>query len=323
MNRRQLTTLAALVAAALTGFASATHAQAENKPLRILVGFPPGGSIDIVARLLADKLKDELKTTVIVENKAGAGGRIAAELLKSALADGSNFMITPVVVPVLAPLVFSKLNYNAATDFAPVGHVCNFGFAVTVPAALPVKNVSELVAWLKANPQKANFGSPAAGSLPHSFGEMLSRDAKAELVHVPFAGAPQPQHHLYACGPNGFMDFVTAAARRLHWPAGQVHLERFGAEVNTDGAPFTVVAARSQVSFDVHPGQRIADQLLASGISVRMSCQSGVCGTCITPVLEGLPDHRDHVQTDSEKAANRSIAVCCSRSRTRQLVPDI
>lgn len=187
MNRRQLTTLAALVATSLAGFGGMAQAQGD-KTIRLLVGFPPGGSIDIVARLLADKMKDELKANVIVENRAGAGGRIAAELLKSAPADGSTFMITPVVVPVLAPLVFSKLNYNAATDFAPVGHVCNFGFAVTVPTALPVKNIAELVTWLKANPQKANFGSPAAGSLPHFFGEMLSRDAKADLVHVPFAG---------------------------------------------------------------------------------------------------------------------------------------
>ncbi len=81
-------------------------------------------------------MMDDLKTNVIVENRAGAGGRIAAEMLKSAPADGSMLMLTPVVVPVLAPLVFSKLNYNAATDFAPVGHVCNFGFAITVPTAL-------------------------------------------------------------------------------------------------------------------------------------------------------------------------------------------
>jgi tripartite-type tricarboxylate transporter receptor subunit TctC len=187
MNRRKFTTLTAVLAATLAGFGAAAHAQVD-RTVRILVGFPPGGSIDIVARLLAEKMKDELKTTVIVENRAGAGGRIAAELLKSAPADGSSLMITPVVVPVLAPLVFSKLNYNPATDFAPVGHVCDFSFAVTVPAALPAKNVPELVTWLKANPQKANFGSPAPGSLPHFFGEMLSRDAKVEMVHVPFAG---------------------------------------------------------------------------------------------------------------------------------------
>ena len=187
MNRRRLTTLAAVVAATLATMGAPARAQID-KPVRILVGFPPGGSIDIVARLLADKMKDDLKANIIIENRAGAGGRIVAEQLKSAPADGSTLMITPVVVPVLAPLVFSKLSYNPATDFAPVGHVCNFSFAVTVPIALPVKSVPELVAYLKANPQKANFGSPAPGSLPHFFGEMLSRDAKADMVHVPYGG---------------------------------------------------------------------------------------------------------------------------------------
>ena len=181
MKRREFT---ALAAASLTPLA---HAQAD-KTLRVLVGFPPGGSIDVVARVLADKMKDELKANIVVENRAGAGGRLAADLLKSAPADGSVVMITPVVVPVLAPLVFSKLNYNPATDFAPVGHVCNFNFALSIPASLPAKTVAEFVAWLKANPQKANFGSPAAGSLPHFFGEILSREARAEMVHVPFAG---------------------------------------------------------------------------------------------------------------------------------------
>jgi tripartite-type tricarboxylate transporter receptor subunit TctC len=182
MHRRHLL---ALPAAAL--LPAAARAQADRN-IRILVGFPPGGSIDIVARLLAERMKDELKANILIENKPGAGGRVAADLLKSAPADGSTFMLTPVVVPVLAPLVFSKLNYNPATDFAPVGHVCSFNFALSVPASLPVRTVPEFVAWLKANPQKANFGSPAPGSLPHFFGEMISRDAQADMVHVPFAG---------------------------------------------------------------------------------------------------------------------------------------
>lgn len=176
-----------LLALPLMAALPAARAQSD-RPLRVLVGFPPGGSIDIVARVLAERMREDLKQTVVVDNRAGAGGRLAAELLKAAPADGSVMMITPVVVPVLAPMVFRKLNYDPATDFAPVGHVCNFQFALTVPAALPARNVAELIAWLRANPQKANFGSPAAGSLPHFFGEMLSREAKADLVHVPFAG---------------------------------------------------------------------------------------------------------------------------------------
>ncbi len=134
---------------------------------------------------------------------------------------------------------------------------------------------------------------------------------------------PSASRHLYVCGPNGFMDFITTAAQRLGWHNDQVHLERFGAEVNTDGEPFTVMTARSNISFEVLPGERIAEKLLAHGIHVPMSCQSGVCGTCITRVIEGMPDHRDFVQTDTEKASNRTITVCCSRSKTRRLVLDL
>jgi tripartite-type tricarboxylate transporter receptor subunit TctC len=204
MKRREFT---ALAAASLTPLA---HAQAD-KTLRVMVGFPPGGSIDVVARVLADKMKDELKANIVVENRAGAGGRLAADLLKSAPADGSVVMITPVVVPVLAPLVFSKLNYNPATDFAPVGHVCNFNFALSIPASLPAKTVAEFVAWLKANPQRANFGSPAAGSLPHFFGEILSREAKADMVHVPFAGGAALMNALVGGQVSAGIDVVLEA----------------------------------------------------------------------------------------------------------------
>lgn len=145
-----------------------------------------------------------------------------------------------------------------------------------------------------------------------------------QLLHIDeVLAGPSPDRHLYVCGPNGFMDFVTHAAERSNWTRETVHLERFGAEVNTDGAPFTVVAAKSGKTFEVHPGERISARLAEHGIEVPMSCQSGVCGTCLTRVIEGMPDHRDLVQTDTEKAGNGQITVCCSRSKTRRLVLDI
>ena len=134
---------------------------------------------------------------------------------------------------------------------------------------------------------------------------------------------PSPDRHLYVCGPNGFMDFVIRAAENNGWDPACVHLERFGAEINTDGAPFTVVARKSNKRFTVSPGETITQKLAENGIAVNVSCQSGVCGTCLTPVLDGTPDHRDLVQTDVEKAANANITVCCSRSKTKTLVLDI
>ena len=185
MKRRTLiATLATAAALASAGTASAQ----SDRTLRILVGFPAGVSIDVVTRILSEKMKDELKRTVIVDNRAGAGGRLAADLLKAAAPDGNTVMVTPIVVPVLAPMVFNKLNYNPETDFTPVGRVCDFAFALAVPASAPVKNVKEYAAWLKANPQQANFGSPAAGSLPHFFGIMLGNAIGVDTVHVPFNG---------------------------------------------------------------------------------------------------------------------------------------
>jgi tripartite-type tricarboxylate transporter receptor subunit TctC len=185
MKRKTLLTVLALAASVW----SASPVFAENdKTLRVLVGFPAGVSIDVVTRILTDKMKDELKRPVIVDNRPGAGGRLAAELLKTSTPDGNTVMITPIVVPVLAPMVFNKLGYNPDTDFLPVGKVCDFSFALAVPANAPVKNLKEYAAWLKANPQQANFGSPAAGSLPHFFGVMIGSALNVEMVHVPFNG---------------------------------------------------------------------------------------------------------------------------------------
>jgi tripartite-type tricarboxylate transporter receptor subunit TctC len=182
LNRR------AAVAAALT-LALACGAQAQvDKPVRILVGFAPGGSADVAARMLAERMAIDLKQPVVVENKPGAGGRIAAEALKSAPADGSTLMLAPIVVPVLAPLVFSRLPYNPATDFAPVAHVANFQFGLSVNAAHPARSLKDLVDWYKANPAQANYGSPAPGSLPHFFGVMIASGTGVDLVHVPFNG---------------------------------------------------------------------------------------------------------------------------------------
>ncbi len=185
MKRRNL--IAAFAMATALATAGTASAQTD-RTLRILVGFPAGVSIDVVTRIISEKMKDELKRPVIVDNRAGAGGRLAADLLKAAAPDGNTVMVTPIVVPVLAPMVFNKLSYNPETDFTPVGRVCDFAFALAVPANSPIKNVKEYAAWLKANPQRANFGSPAAGSLPHFFGIMLGNAIGVDMVHVPFNG---------------------------------------------------------------------------------------------------------------------------------------
>lgn len=210
---------ALMTAVAVAAGALVMPAAAEvDKPVKLLVGFAPGGSADIAARLIAERMKDDLKQPVLVENRPGAGGRIAAEAVKNAAADGSTLMLAPIVVTVLAPMVFSKLPYDPVADFAPVAQVANFQFALSVNATHPAKTMPELVAWYRANPAKANFGSPAPGSLPHFFGVMIARGAGIDLVHVPYSGGSALM--------NGVMgDQVTAG---IDTTAEQIELHRSG-----------------------------------------------------------------------------------------------
>ena len=168
----------------LSGLAQAN----DPVPLKILVGFGAGGSADLAARLLAERLKDELGRPVVVENRVGAGGRIAAEALKNAPPNGSTVMLAPIVVPVLAPLVFKKLNYDAQKDLAPVAHIADFQFGVSVKADSPIRSIADLVPVVKKNPQSGSFGSPAPGSLPHFFGVMIGQKMGLDMTHVPYKG---------------------------------------------------------------------------------------------------------------------------------------
>lgn len=135
--------------------------------------------------------------------------------------------------------------------------------------------------------------------------------------------APAAGIHLYVCGPAGFMEWVIGEAHRLGYPEAQIHREYFEAEVDTSGGAFEVRLAKSGKSVMVPAGVPIVKALAGIGIKVEVSCEQGICGTCMCMVLEGVPDHRDNYLTDEEKAANDQILVCCSRSKTPTLVLDL
>ena len=168
---------------------SASLAQAQDAPLRIVVGYPPGGSSDRVARIVADKLGAKLGTPVIVENKTGAGGRLSAQYVKSAPANQPALLLANPAVMVVAPLVFPDAGYDAERDFRAVSLVNSYEFGVAVASAVPVKELPHLMAWLRANPDKANFGVPATGSLPHFFGLMVGDAAKVSAEVVGYRGS--------------------------------------------------------------------------------------------------------------------------------------
>lgn len=136
-------------------------------------------------------------------------------------------------------------------------------------------------------------------------------------------GQPQDGVHLYVCGPAGFMDWIITNALEAGYLQSQIHREYFQVEVDSSGTGFEVVAARSGKTVRVEQGQSIVEALGTVGIRIEVSCEQGVCGTCLCDVLEGEPDHRDVYLTDDEREANDQILVCCSRAKSKKLVLDV
>lgn len=186
--RRRTLALGALGAWGAAVTARPTWAQDSN-PARILVGFPAGGVFDSVARLLAEKLKDELKRPVLVDNRPGAGGRLAVDVLRSAKADGSVLMLGPDALTALYPFTLSKLNYDPARDLVPVGTVSEFPFVMVAGTEPPVKTLAQYISWAKANPSRAQYGVPARGAPHHFFGMVLGKAMGVPMEDVPYQGS--------------------------------------------------------------------------------------------------------------------------------------
>ncbi|MDQ0607184.1 tripartite-type tricarboxylate transporter receptor subunit TctC [Variovorax sp. W1I1] len=180
-----LLTAAGLMATIAIG----ANAQTLDSPLHIVVGYAPGGATDRVARIVGEKLGAKLGVPVIVDNKPGAGGRLAAQQVKLTPAHQNVLMLANPAVMVVAPLVFKDNNYDAERDFVPVSHVNAYDFALAVSPTLPVRELPHLLAWMRANPQQANVGVPATGSLPHFFGLMVGEKARVQTQVIGYRGS--------------------------------------------------------------------------------------------------------------------------------------
>jgi tripartite-type tricarboxylate transporter receptor subunit TctC len=193
-NRREFNkTVAAAGAIGAFGFAgyqSPAIAQAIDN-LKIICGFPAGGTSDAVSRRVADKARGDIAKASVVENKTGAGGRIAVEAVKASAPDGQTLLLTPHSIMSIYPYIYNKLSYDPLNDFVPVSMGASFSLALAVGPMVPdsVKNVKDFVAWCKANPSKAAYGSPAAGSTPHFAGAILEKTTGVELRHVAYRGS--------------------------------------------------------------------------------------------------------------------------------------
>ena len=207
-------------AIALWAFSSmhTLHAQALDKPIRLVVPYAPGGPIDVTARALAERVKDSLGV-VIIDNKPGAGGNLGVDLVAKAPADGYTIGIAAVATHAINPWLFSKMPFNAATDFAPITQMVRVPNVLVMNAdtaqRLKINSVSDLIAYAKANPGKLNVGSGGNGSAGHLAAEMFKRDAGIYAVHIPFNGGNPAQLALLSGQVDFNFDNLATAAPNI------------------------------------------------------------------------------------------------------------
>ena len=192
IDRRRL--LASLAALPLATTGQSARAQSGGAPLdatKVVIGFAPGGTIDLVGRRVADKLQPGFARTAIVENRTGAGGQIAAQTVRAAPPDGSTVLLTPTSPMSLHLFTYRKVAYDPVADFTPVSGAAMFDYALAVGPLVPasVRTVQEFLAWARANPMHANFGTAGQGSAAHFIGAALAKAAGADLRHVAFRGS--------------------------------------------------------------------------------------------------------------------------------------
>jgi tripartite-type tricarboxylate transporter receptor subunit TctC len=179
----------AILAVVLALFAVAAAAQTwPTKPVRLMVPFPPGGSTDIVARIVAQKLGERLGQSFVIENRGGAGGTIGTALIAKSPADGYHLMVASTSTHVVAPSVYQKLEYDPVKDFAPVGLMAVSPYLLVVNPALPARTLKEFVDLAKKQPGKLNYASAGVGSTTHLAMEMLKLSSGTYMLHIPYNG---------------------------------------------------------------------------------------------------------------------------------------
>ena len=229
--------------ALLASIGQQAFAQAGLETTTFVTGFAAGGTSDTICRRLALKISPEFAKVAVVENRTGAGGQIAITYVKGRPADGGTILQTPTSMLTIYPHIYKKLPYDPQADLAPVslGCVFDFGFAVGPSVPASVKTVPEFLAWAKANPAGANFGSPAAGSTPHFIGALLGKSADVELKHAAYRGTQPAMLDLL----GGNISAVSGPIGDItqHLPSGKVRIlgvsgakrSRFAPDVPTFG----------------------------------------------------------------------------------------
>ncbi len=233
-------------------------AQTLNTPIRLVVPYPPGGPLDIAARALADKVKESLGN-VIVDNRAGAGGNIGVDAVAKAAADGNTIVMGAVATHAINPWLYSKLPYDALADFTPITLVAQVPNVLVMNAdaaqRLNIASVRDLVAYLKKNPAKINYGSGGNGSAGHLAGELFKLQANVFMVHIPYGGGPGAQLGLLSGQVD--LNFDNLAAASANIKSGKLKALAVTTAKRSSAMPEVPTIAESGAelglgSFDIH-----------------------------------------------------------------------
>ena len=206
--------------AAFAWSTSTAAAEYPNRPMRLVVTFPPGGSADFQARILGTKLTEQLGQQLVIDNRSGASGIVALELVAKSQPDGYTLLLGPLSALAINPALFSKLPYDSVKDFAPISMTSRVTLALAAGPSLPANSVKELIALAKTSPGKLSYGSTGIGNVTHLAGEMLKSLGGVDLVHVPYRGAG-PQLIDVMSG-NVSVGFVSLPAAIPHMRAGRL-----------------------------------------------------------------------------------------------------
>ena len=273
IRRRSLIQAGALAATAAALGAGPARAQPSDAPIKIAVGFPPGGSGDLFARILADGLREELNRPVLIENKPGAGGLTVATGFLRAAKDGTQLMLATGSTAVAAPISRAKPPYNPVTDFQWIALLSYAPFVIAVNPSLPVKDLKELVAYCKARPGKLSYGHAGLGTTVHLAAEMLKDRAGVFVVDIPYAGSAGAITDTIA----GNVAFIVETSGTLlpYHKAGRLRIIA------------TMAEAREKVTPDI-PTAREAGYDLVAGTYNLLAAPAGTPRELVEPIARAL-----------------------------------
>jgi tripartite-type tricarboxylate transporter receptor subunit TctC len=235
MKRRTVIAALAATPVALATRTSLAQAAYPSQPIRIVVPFPPGGATDIMARAAAQRLTEAWKATVVVDNRPGAGGTIAARVVAEAEGDGHTLLLGNTSTLVISPLIYKNISYDPLKGFTPIARIGVTSNLMIVSPSLNVKSVQELIAYSKANPGKLNYASAGVGTPPHLIGEMFKLRAGVDAVHIPYKGGGPSMQALIA--GEAQYSFENTSTSLPHAQSGHVRAIAITSDARSAQAP--------------------------------------------------------------------------------------